>query len=294
MARLAALLLILIVLAGCGSNNTRNVLNPKTPISPEEPQDNETFTGEPTPVVLEVRRQGPAFRPMLLASSDTDEMLVANFRIRKFNEYRRVTFEWFHQVEFPATNTSVSLPLELPAHKYYEVTVDIYNPSRISSEGYYYLIEASPGEEFSVPARQLNEVTVTTGELAYTIIAPEELYSGGDLRQIDIIIPPEYGIMSANIHRFYGLKTWSQNGTDAFWKANAGHAGMGIPNTGWMDKGSAPRVDRPTTLYYQFRVCSPLALESGTTFMCKYIPDLEAGEELFEITIYPTPPDFPY
>lgn len=143
---------------------------------------------------------------------------------------------------------------------------------------------------FNVLANHTNEVIVYTHDLEYTVIAPSELYSGGDLRQIWIEIPPECNIR--DIVSFYGLKPWQANGAGAFWKANAGHVGMGIPHTGWMNHGSAPRVEEPTRLYYQFRFCKPLHLESGIKQICAYIPDVEAGEPLAEITIYPEPDDF--
>jgi len=37
---------------------------------------------------------------------------------------------------------------------------------------------------FNVLANHTNEVTVYTHDLEYTVIAPSELYSGGDLRQM--------------------------------------------------------------------------------------------------------------
>lgn len=289
MRHVPILALLALVLAGCSGPSAPST--PGTGGPPTDPDD--LFTGEPTPAVIEIMRSVASAPVTLSATSpkehatDPESPLVANIHLQRFASNGRVDYQRHFKVDVPRYATNVEFPVELPADQRYKITVTIYDPLLKSDEGNYILSEIATKQDIAVMANHTNRVTIATSPLEYEITAPKELYSGGDLRQINIEIPREYDIN--DITRFYGLNPWDANGVKAFWGANAGHAGRGIPNTGWMDSGNAPVVEEPTPLYYQFRLCIPVQLDDGLHFMCAYVPDVEAGEPLGEILIYPEP-----
>lgn len=289
---ITVLVLLAVLLTGCFGSS-----GPSTPGTGTPPADpDELFTGEPTPAVIEVQRasavQPATLRAVALTNDDddaepADDTLTAIVHLQRLTKNYVVDFQRYYTLEVPRDASSVELPVELPADKRYRVTVTVYDPYLKSDEGNYILIEIGTKQDIGVMANRVNHIPIPVQHLEYEVIAPAALYSGGDLRQIKIEVPREYGLN--DVTAFYGMKPWNANGVKAFWTANAGHAGSGIPNTGWLNHGYAPTVDEPTTLYYQFRMCTPLHLEDGVHSMCAYVPDLEAGEPLAEITIYPEP-----
>lgn len=283
MLRFVLLVAVAVALVGCGGG-----FSPGQP--PTTPDD--YFTGEPTPTVIELQRQQAATASSVSAfalMAQNDETVKANIHIQRFTPANIVDYQQFLTIDVPKDAPLVELPIELPAQQRYQVTATIYDPNLTSPEGNYLLLEFGSKQQVDILAGATNRVTVTLGGLDYSVVAPAQLYSGGNLRQVDISVPRSSGFN--DITRYYGLKPWSANSTAAFWAANGGHAGSGIPNTGWLNSGSAPIVNEPTTLYYQFRVCSPMQTATGTKHICAYIPDIDAGDSLFEITIYPSPTD---
>lgn len=283
MRHAVSLVLLAILLTGClGGGN-------KPPTTPDE-----LFTGEPTPVTIALERQGvvqPMARLMSAESDDSSDMLSASIRVQRRTPSGYVDFERVFIIDVPRDATTVELPIELSATKNYHITASVYDPNRLSSDRLPTMVELSYEQSFGVMAQHVNRVAIPVQELQYEIVAPDELYSGGDLRQIHIRLPNGYYLRDMRISSYYGLNPWDRNGAFAFWGANAGHAATGKPDTGWLDTGSAPQVDEPTTLYYAFSICMPLYLKTQSTWMCAYVPDLDAGEKLFEITIYPEPND---
>lgn len=282
MQRLVLLVILASLLAGCFSPGGPSNTMPTTP--------DEYFTGEPTPtrIVLERSPSAIPMRALFSVSNDNGEnTLIANIHIRRFTATNAVDYQKFLTVQVPRSQTSVDVPVELPAERRYQVTATIYDPSRRSTEGFYVLAEAGAQSNIAIMAGHTNTITLTIGTLEYTIDRPPELYPGGQLQQIDIRVPREYGI--TDITRFYGLEKWDKNSIDSFWGANGGHAGTGEPNTGWLNYGDVPFVTEPTKLYYQFRLCLPMETQQGVEQLCAYIPDLDAGEPLFEIDIVPEP-----
>ena len=287
MQRLVLLFVLASLLAGCISSVG---ISPTVPTTP-----NDFFTGEPTPAMIVLERSQPVAPMAAIAamsegsSDDTENPLVANIHVQRFTATGMVDFQRFYTADVPRNAPVVELPVELPAEQRYQVTATIYDPNATSAEGHYVLAEAGAQKNLAVMANHSNRIPVPVGALNYDVISPPVLYSGGNLRQIDIAIPKEYNL--TDITRFYGLNPWGKNSTKAFWEANGGHAGTGVPNTGWLNSGNAPFVDAPTTLYYQFRACMPMQTQQGTKHVCAYIPDIESGEPLFEITILPEPND---
>lgn len=281
MRHIVTLLLFAALLVACGAPSVPSVPGTKPPA----PGPEDFFTGEPTPAVLSLQRsQSPG--PMLMLTSEPDP-LVANVHLQRFTESGRIDFQRHYTVEVPRGAPSVDLPVEVPAEQRYKVTATVYDPALKSDEGHFILVEVGTSQEFGIMANHENRIPVPVGDFDYTITTPAEIYSGGDLRQMDIAVPPEHGV--SEVVRYYGLNPWTANGTRAFWIANAGHAGTGIPNTGWRDGGFAPTVTEPTTLYYQFKACWQFQTVDGPAWTCAYIPDVEAGEPLFTVPLLPEP-----
>lgn len=296
MRRIIPLLLLVLLVAGCGSGGAP-APTPSPTDPPEDPQD--FFTGEPTAAVIDLQRMANAPRTALLAlqtnegddegEPEVEPTLIANVHLKRYSG-RLVDFQRHYEVEVPHNAASVELPIEVPAEQDYEVTAFVYDPNIKSSEGNLILVELGVEQEIGIMAEHTNHIPVPVSEPEYEITAPDELYSGGDLVQIRIDFAPEHELRDGTT--FWGLNPWEANGTPAFWSANGGHVGQGIPNTGWMSHESGltvPYVDEPTTLYYQFRQCKRIELQDESPFVCAYIPDIDAGEPLFEITIYPEP-----
>lgn len=282
MRRVIPLLLLTFVLAACGGAPAVPSM-PGTPAPTPKPED--FFTGEPTAVVLSLQRPAAPQTMRLMTAEDTP--LVANVHLQRFSESGRVDFQRFLTVEVPRGSSGVDIPVEVPAEQRYRATATLYDPEKTSDEGNYVLVEVGTTTLFGVMANHANHIPVPLGGFSYTVTAPEAMYSGGDLRQIDIHVPPEYE--ATEIVRYYGLNPWTANGTRAFWRANAGHAGSGIPDTGWRDRGFAPLVSEQTTLYYQFKACWKFQTADGPAWTCAYVPDVEAGEPLFTIPLLPEP-----
>jgi len=213
MQRLVLLVILASLLAGCFSPGGPSNTLPTTP--------DEYFTGEPTPtrIVLERSPSATPMRALFSVSNDNGEnTLIANIHIRRFTATNAVDYQKFLTVQVPRSQTSVDVPVELPAERRYQVTATIYDPSRRSTEGFYVLAEAGAQSNIAIMAGQTNTITLTIGTLEYTIDRPPELYPGGQLQQIDIRVPREYGI--TDITRFYGLEKWDKNSTKSFWDEN--------------------------------------------------------------------------
>lgn len=287
MRRIIPLLVGLLFLTGCMGAKVPGLHNWGSGGSDDPNDPNAYYTGEPTPVVLELQRAvaQPMMRSLSFApASEADADLVAYVLVQRYKTPNIVDFQRAYLVPVPEGMTEIELPIELPAEKGYRTTVNVYYAERTSNEGKRILLERSVGNSsFNVMAQHTNRVPIQLRGIDYEVRAPERLYSGGSLGQIDIRIPEEYGL--TDITKYYGLNPWNGNGTWAFWEVNR--------STGWTNSGLAPVVDVPTTLYYQFRVCAPLRYDDGSReHACVYIPDVEAGEHLFEVTIYPEPDDF--
>lgn len=280
------LILLAVLIVGCASGP-----GTKTPTEPED-----LFTGEPTAALIEVQRQvqspPPASMSLMSATSDDDEndTLTANILLQRRTPAGHVDFERFFSVPVPHDATSVELPVEVPADKGYRVHVDIYDPNNRSKDNMLYMIETGTESDIGVMANSTNTMTVQMGPIGYTFTAPDELYSGGSFNQFSVILD-EYD-PDIRIYRMYGLNPWDGNGIRPFWDANGGNLGLEIPDTGWLNSGRVPNVDEPTLLYYQIAICAPIRLADGGDWICHYDPNIEAGERLHEVTVYPEPDDF--
>lgn len=255
------------------------------------------YTGEPTPVLIQL-----TWDPSYITGQSGNSgirPLKAIVRLQRYLGGYAVDYENYHDIDIPEGDASAKLALELPAHERYQIRAQIYDPASEGGEGHLELLYLAKEHEFDVKARMENTIPLTIegfDRREAEIIRPSELYSGGVLGQIDLELPRGYGRL--DVTRYYGLYRWDLpgkglrgrgcepgNGTQVFWCMNGGHAGTGIPNSGWLNSGQAPVVERSTPLYYQFRVCQPMLTQGGTKLLCAYIPDISAGEPLAEIMI---------
>lgn len=136
-----------------------------------------------------------------------------------------------------------------------------------------------------VPAEKVTSVDITLDKLEHLLIVPDEVYSGGDTAQFKLR-PSEYQD-DLRYTIYLATAPWTKNGK------NSGEY-LQIPEgeSAWLTTGPThhrfPEVTEPTKLYYQFRIMYDYYIP-GRGYVAAYYPDIDAGEELPYVWLYPSP-----
>ncbi len=174
-----------------------------------------------------------------------------------------------------AAGTAV-LNIRLPAEKHYQITVlmtgdnnEFLGVGRLDG---LFLLSETP-----------TSATVPIYEPEHTVVFPDKLHGGDSTLQIKTTVPePRSQLMFAYV--WIGLNPWRKNGVRGLWSTNTGSEGW-IVNA---IEGTLPEVTKPTKLYYQIGVAPKrYLLHSTENWPYHYVPNIERGEKLPYIWIYP-------
>lgn len=200
------------------------------------------------------------------------EVLV---RITKTNDDGDLIYDVVKTVPLRNDKQAYSTSEMVPADKGYKITAinAVYGNLELGSA------------TTNVPAEKVTSVDITLGELGHLLIVPDKVYSGGVPAQFKLK-PSEY---QDDLHYTIYLATapWTKNGR------NSGEY-LQIPEgkSAWLTTGSAhhrfPEVTEPTKLYYQFSIMYNHYIPRKG-YVEAYYPDIDAGEELPYVWLYPSP-----
>ena len=279
------LVLVSILLAGCVGGGT-GIISPNPPIGSNPPiapnppittEPDAIFDGSPTHLSLIFERDipGVAFLGLNSASNEvTNE--IAYVKTTRFERGQQV-YSVTREIELEEGVRTFSVDNQLPAAMGYRTTALVLRGNEFIEIGF------SP--QIDAPAKTITSTTIPMVKPEYTLTFPEKLYSGGSVRQIKANAPGD--LMFAYV--WIGLNPWDRNGTSGLWAANPG----GTNPTGWIVgavHGFLPEVTEPTKLYYQVGV-GPRGdlVPDERNWPYAYTPNVENGEELPYVWIYPHP-----
>lgn len=272
---LLAMIAISLLLVGCVGGGTLPLPNPNPPI---ETDPEKVFDGSPTHLSLEFERS-PIGVQALTQNQEADEPEVAYVRITRKEGHHQV-YSVVREIQLNSSERTFTLDSELPAQQGYETQAIVVRGSEFIEFGF--------AEKIDTPAKNLTTTTVPMGVPTYSLTIPDQMYSGGSLTQVKIDTPNELTFARVLI----GVNPWqSFNGTRGLWSANPD----GINPTGWVIEGSRggtlPEFTKPTKLYYQIAVGprGDLFPRDEIPWPYEYEPNVEQGEELPYIWVYPYP-----
>jgi hypothetical protein len=261
-----------LLLVGCVGSGTLPLPNP--PIGPGPTDPDEIFDGSPTHLSLEVQRNDTEIQAFTLLET-LDE--VAYARITRMERGHQIYSE-LREVNLVPSVSQFSIDTELPAEQNYAVKIVVSNDKG-------QLLELGVAEKINAPANTLTSVPISLTAPSYTLTKPEVMYSEGGLSQWSVEIPNDFR-NAAWAHIYVGLTPWTKNGHQGIYDANPWGERWVIPG----GSGFVPQVTEPTKLYYQVGIAVGVDnYPDGEPEPNIFDPDIEQGEELSYIWIYPYP-----
>lgn len=255
----AILTLLALVVSGCGGSG-----------KPKSPLPSHTYSGEPTDVVVTVKRsEAPAIAPMSMQLMDAKgETQTLNVTIYKGNTYRI-----HRQLEVEPGFEQTALEMIVPSDQGYSVAAILVDGDR--------LIEAGRQAGVNAPDGIETMVSLPIGTPEYTLHKPDQMYSGGDLGQFSVSLAEHLRHILYESYIYFGLSEWtSLNEFYALYDAK--------PRQGWLGGNMVflPEFTQATHLYYQVSICA-LPGYFGDDRPCFFFPAM--GEPLPHIMVYPSP-----
>lgn len=246
--RIIAVALLVALLAGCGSSVI--------------PGTGDRYTGEPTDLVLEIRRSDVSPQGMKLMA-DGEEMHQVIVKVERGSIYQAFRF-----LEIPADQDQVVVDVELPSATGYSVSAITYANSVVLEEGHRVDVAAAAGTG--------NIVVLELGAPEYEVTLPDAVYSGGVVRQFKVTVPTASILQNEVI--LLGLQPWSSFGE---WASLPQH---------WFSISADrfPQVTEPARVYYQIRLCVPASDLPEPGNVCYYEPAM--GDPLPYVDLLPGPP----
>ncbi len=273
--------LVSILLAGCVGGGT-GAINPNPPAGPNPPittDPDAIFDGSPTHLSLEFERSAPKISA-LSQNQESEEPEIAYVRITRTdheNPYLgNIIYNVLRKVELEPGANTFRVDSELPAERSY-VTKSIV----IQGDTF---LEISSQYVLDAPANAITSERVPMENPHYTLQMPTQMYSGGGLSQIVAKVPDHLSGL-AFVYVWMGFNPWTENG---------GLRPTNSDDQSWIighESGFLPEVTEPTKLYYQVGVAprGDLFPRDEIPWPYHYEPNLEQGEELPYIWVYPYP-----
>ena len=243
--------------------------NPPGPNPPIETDPEAIFDGSPTLLSAQFQRDTTDASSFMLASSTTTE--TAYVHIRKGDVY-----SVSRAIDIPP-GENFTLDLELPAEKGYIISAITVKDGRF--------LEIGSLDRINAPAKKMTDIAIPLVAPQYTLYHPNEMYSGGYVNEFTVSL----GSARTHAYIYLGLNPWFVNGTDGLWASNPD----GFNPTGWIVGhmgGQLPVVTEPTKLFYQVGIGPNRDLvPDQNNWPYHYVPNLDDGEPLPHIWIYPHP-----
>lgn len=274
---LIAIVFVALLLSGCLGSGA-GVINPKPPI---ETDPDALFDGSPTHLSLEFERNTPGIAA-LSQSQVSNEPDVAYIRITRTdheNPYLgNVIYNVLRKVELEQGANAFNIDSELPAGRGYVTNSIVIQGGTFLEVSSEYVVDA--------PAKTITSEQISMEGPQYSLHLPNQMYSGGGLSQIQAKVPERLSRLT-HVTVWVGFNPWEQNGTTGLWSTNTETEGWIVNVTG----GFLPEVTKPTKLYYQVGVNprGDLFPKDEIPWPFHYEPNLELGEELPYIWVYPYP-----
>lgn len=225
--------------------------------------------------VLDITINRDTVSALSVSTLDEEEAAEVFVRITKTNDDGDLIYDVFKTAPLRDDKQAYSTSEMVPADKGYKITAinAVYGDLELGSA------------TTDVPAEKITSVDITLGELGHLLIVPDKVYSGGDPAQFNLK-PSEYQD-DLRYTIYLASAPWTKNGK------NSGEY-LQIPEgeSAWQITGPAhhrfPEVTEPTKVYYQFRIMYNHYIP-GKGYVVAYYPDIDAGEELPYVWLYPSP-----
>lgn len=268
--------LLAIVLTGCFGSSSPKMPGTDTPTNPDD-----LFSGETTQLVVQVTDSSisPPVAPFAVAAAnDEAKTHLISIQTPLYNDAGFAVNSRFTILEVPATQHTATAAIEIAALRNHDVTVVRFKNGNLISFG---------RTTVDTPAGMMTTANVELASPSFALHMAEPLRGNREVRaqvSVDVENPPGTPMVFGDV--VLGINPWTENGWQAAVNANGFDEAW---NTDLAYSFFAD-VTEPTTLYYQVRLCvgaSYLPVEYRLQLHCVYVPDVEAGQQLDTVTLYP-------